>query len=77
MRLLCSIERLTTEVRQSIGADAMAIVVESKRKKAETLVQHYPDACILDVTSRSTQPWVKFSPFYPHGSIPVPLDSAS
>jgi hypothetical protein len=51
----------------------MAIVVESKRKKAETLEQHYPEAQILDVTSRGAQPWIKFSPFYPHGTIPVPL----
>src|SRR5215471_15053413 len=73
MSLLCSIERRTTEVQQRIGADAMAIVVESKRKQPESLRQHYPEAQILDVTSRGPQPWIKFSPFYPHGTIPVPL----
>lgn len=51
----------------------MAIIVESKRKKTETLAQQYPEAHILDVTSRGAQPWIKFSPFYPHGNIPVPL----
>jgi hypothetical protein len=51
----------------------MAILVESKRKRHETLSQQYPDAQILDVTSHGAQPWVKFSPFYPHGNIPVPL----
>jgi hypothetical protein len=51
----------------------MSIVVESKRKSLETITQVYPNACILDVTSRGSQPWVKFSPFYPHGTIPVPL----
>jgi hypothetical protein len=51
----------------------MAIFVESKRKKLETLHQRYPHAQILDVTSRAAQPWVKFSPFYPHGNIPVPF----
>ncbi|SRR6266508_2610726 len=51
----------------------MSILVESKRRKFETLAQHYPNAHILDVTSRGLQPWVKFSPFYPHGNIPVPL----
>jgi hypothetical protein len=30
-------------------------------------------ATVLDVTSRGPQPWVQFSPFYPHGGIPVPL----
>jgi hypothetical protein len=51
----------------------MSIVVESKRKSHETITQAYPNARILDVTSRGSQPWVKFSPFYPHGNIPVPL----
>jgi hypothetical protein len=51
----------------------MSILVESKRKKSETLAQLYPNACVLDVTSRGSRPWVKFSPFYPHGNIPVPL----
>jgi hypothetical protein len=51
----------------------MPLIIESKRKKIETLRQQYPDALIVDVTSRGEQPWVKFSPFYPHGHIPVPL----
>ena len=51
----------------------MSFLVESKRKKFETLTQLYPNARILDVTSRGSQPWIKFSPFYPHGTIPVPL----
>nr|WP_315987216.1 hypothetical protein [Actinomadura sp. HBU206391] len=28
---------------------------------------------ILDVTSRAEPPWVRLSPFYPHGDIPVPF----
>ena len=51
----------------------MPFLVDSKRKKPETLSSRYPNACIVDVTSRGSQPWVRFSPFYPHGSIPVPL----
>lgn len=51
----------------------MSILVESKRRKSETLAHLYPNVRILDVTSRGSQPWVKFSPFYPHGQIPVPL----
>ena len=31
-----------------------------------------PDAAIIDVTSRGIEPWVRFSPFYPHGGIPIP-----
>ena len=51
----------------------MPIVVESRRKKAETILKAYPQAVLIDVTSRAPQPWVKFSPFYPHALIPVPL----
>lgn len=29
------------------------------------------DATVLDLTSRGPDPWVRFSPFYPHGGIPV------
>jgi hypothetical protein len=32
-----------------------------------------PAATVVDVTSRGPHPWVRFSPFYPHGGIPVPL----
>ena len=51
----------------------MPLIVESRRKKAATLVKLYPDAVILDLTSKGDNPWVKFSPFYPHGTIPVPF----
>lgn len=51
----------------------MPFVLESRRKKIETLRSRYPDAMILDVTSKGELPWVKFSPFYPHGGIPVPF----
>ena len=49
------------------------IIVESRRKKASTLQKAYPNALLLDVTSKGDMPWVKFSPFYPHGNIPVPF----
>jgi hypothetical protein len=51
----------------------MPITLDSKRKKPETLRQNFPDAIIIDVTSKGDHPWVKFSPFYPHGDIPVPF----
>lgn len=35
--------------------------------------ERYGDAPLIDVTSRGPEPWVRFSPFYPHGSIPVPF----
>jgi hypothetical protein len=36
------------------------------------LSRAFPGALILDVTSRGAEPWLRFSPFYPHGGIPVP-----
>lgn len=49
------------------------IVVESKRKKVETLRKCYGEGCIIiDVTSHAEDEYIKFSPFYPHGGIPVP-----
>lgn len=49
------------------------IVIESKRKKTETLQRLYPGAVIADVTSHATDELVRLSPFYPHGGIPVPF----
>lgn len=46
----------------------MQIEVASRRRKLNR-----PDATVIDVTSRATEPWVRFSPFYPHGGIPVPM----
>ncbi|MFG2248910.1 DUF6939 family protein [Spirillospora sp. NPDC048823] len=48
----------------------MPLHVASRRRT--TLHRDFPDALILDVTSRAPEPWVRLSPFYPHGGIPVP-----
>jgi hypothetical protein len=53
------------------------IVIESKRKKLSTLENKYPGAIIVDVTSHSGTEMVKFSPFYPHGGIPVPFSEGA
>jgi hypothetical protein len=53
----------------------MQIYVEGKRKKIETIRKQYSDAEIVDVTSKADRPWIKFSPFYPHGNIPIPFSS--
>ncbi len=49
------------------------IIVESKRKKAETILKAYPNAILADVTSNAKDDLKKLSPFYPHGGIPVPF----
>lgn len=48
------------------------IVIESKRKKQETLQKEYPNAVFCDVTSKSPYLGLRqLSPFYPWGGIPV------
>ena len=49
------------------------IIIESKRKKPETILKEYPDAILADVTSGAKDGLVKLSPFYPHYDIPVPF----
>jgi hypothetical protein len=50
----------------------MQVAVESRRKRLATVQGLWPEAEVLDVTSKGPQPWVRFSPFYPHGGIPIP-----
>lgn len=49
------------------------LYVESKRNKLENIRKRYPNSKIIDVTSKGKQPFVKLSPFYPIGNIPVPF----
>ena len=41
------------------------LIIESRRKKSETLRRLYPGAVIADVTSKAGDDLVKLSPFYP------------
>ncbi len=50
----------------------MTISIDSRRKKPATLAKLWPGAAVVDVTSKGAEPWVRFSPFYPHGGIPIP-----
>lgn len=49
------------------------IYIVNKRSKIENLKKKYPNAYIMDLTSKAREPYVYFSPFYPHGSIPIPF----
>jgi hypothetical protein len=52
----------------------MPLSIASRRLSAATLAKRYgTEATFIDVTSRGPAPWVRFSPFFPHGNIPVPL----
>ena len=46
---------------------------ENKKKKEKTLLAKYPNAKIVDVTSKATTSLIKLSPFHPHGDIPIPF----
>lgn len=49
------------------------IIIDSKRKKPETILKRYPNAILADVTSKAKDGLKKLSPFYPHYDIPVPF----
>lgn len=52
----------------------MTIIIANRRSKPENLRKKHGESIeIIDVTSKADQPWVKFSPFWPHGNIPVPF----
>ncbi len=51
----------------------MMIFIYNRRSSVGKIGQQHPKAAIFDVTSRGVDPWVRFSPFYPHGNIPVPF----
>ncbi|MGB0929381.1 MAG: DUF6939 family protein [Chitinophagales bacterium] len=49
------------------------ITVQNRRRKVENIQKDFPNAIIVDVTSKGDMPFVKFSPFYPIGGIPIPF----
>jgi len=49
------------------------VEVQNRRRKIENIKKGYPNAVIIDVTSKGEMPMVKFSPFFPVGNIPIPF----
>lgn len=49
------------------------ITIANRRTSLDKLRQQHASAAIFDVTSRGSEPWKRFSPFYPHSDIPVPF----
>ena len=49
------------------------IRVQSRHTAREKIERKNPGAAIIDVTSRGPEPWVRFSPFFPLGELPVPF----
>ncbi|WP_224273059.1 hypothetical protein [Streptomyces sp. LS1784] len=54
------------------GGLQVPIRIASRRRSMASLTAAFPGAEIIDVTSKAPEPWVRLSPFYPHGGIPVP-----
>ncbi|MGW3072469.1 DUF6939 family protein [Kitasatospora sp. NPDC001132] len=50
----------------------MPIHIAGRRRTTAALNAAFPGAEIVDVTSKAPDPWVRLSPFFPHGGIPVP-----
>ena len=48
------------------------IIIKNKRCSIANINKQYPDAIIIDVTSKATDDFIRLSPFYPVGGIPVP-----
>lgn len=51
----------------------MPFQLQSRHTPREKIEKRFPGARVLDVTSRGEEPWVRFSPFYPLGGVPVPF----
>lgn len=51
----------------------MAIVILHHNTTQASILKRFGDVPVLDVTSRGPEPWLRFSPFFPHGAIPVPF----
>lgn len=61
-------------IRENSGTEMREIYkLVSRRRSLEKVRLENPDAFIVDVTSKGPEPWVRFSPFFPHGGIPVPF----
>lgn len=50
----------------------MTYIVQHRQTSQAKLDARFDTPHIIDVTSRGAEPWVRFSPFFAHGDIPVP-----
>jgi len=49
------------------------VFLASRRMSLRSLQDNFGGCVVIDVTSRATEPWIRFSPFFPHEAIPVPF----
>ena len=50
-----------------------SITIRHRSTTPAALAKRFPGAEVYDLTSKGPLPWAKFSPFWPHGGIPVPF----
>lgn len=50
----------------------MTHIVQHRQTSEAKINARFDAPHIIDVTSRGPEPWVRFSPFFAHGDIPVP-----
>lgn len=53
----------------------MSIIIANKKSSPEKLLSKHVNSVIIDVTSKSNTEFIKLSPFYPHGDIPIPFSN--
>lgn len=64
---------MPTRQGRSVSAGSSPVVVVRRSAKKHIGEHAALGAVVVDVTSHGPAPWVRFSPFYPHRYIPVPL----
>lgn len=48
------------------------IIVLNVKKSIDRIKSEYPNSVIVNVSSKAELPFLKLSPFFPHGGIPIP-----
>lgn len=61
---------------QTVYNSLVTYIVKHRQCSDAKLRALFGDPHVIDVTSRAADPWVQFSPFFPHGGIPVPGSTA-
>jgi hypothetical protein len=51
------------------------IYIHNVKKSRIRLDKEYDNSIVIDVSSQSNMPYIKLSPFFPHGGIPVPFST--
>jgi hypothetical protein len=51
----------------------MSFLIKNRHTTMASLQKKFLGAELVDITSKGPPPWVRFSPFFAHGNIPVPF----